>query len=114
VISVAGRAIGVLAGGIAAALWVAIIWFPVGGLMLEGVSVVVGIFMALFSLVAAIAAFHGHAPVIFVSFVACFFGVGAFSLNVDHWFRVFGVLDLLLLVASAMIWYSKRSDREIE
>lgn len=109
----AGRAIGVLAGGAAAALWVAVIWFPVGGFMLEGVSVVVGIFMALFSLVAAIAAFHGHAKVIFVCFVACFFGVGAFSLNVDHWFRIFGVLDLLLFAASAMIWYSRRGDREI-
>jgi hypothetical protein len=112
-LSIAGRAIGVFAGGVAAALWVAIIWFPVGGFMLEGVSVVVGIFLALFSLIAAIAAFHGHATVIFVCFVACFFGVGAFALNVDHWFRIFGVLDLLLFAASAMIWYSKRSDKEI-
>lgn len=112
-LSNAGRAIGVLAGGVSAALWVAVIWFPVGGFMLEGVSVVVGIFMTLFSLVAAIAAFHRHATVIFVCFVALFFGVGAFSLNVDHWFRIFGLLDLLLFAASVMIWYSERGDREI-
>jgi hypothetical protein len=111
---IAGRAIGVLAGGVAAALWVAIIWFPVAGFMLEGIDVVVGGFMALFSLVAAIAAFHGQARVIFVCFVACFFGVGAFALNVDHWFRVFGVLDLMLLAASAMIWISTRRDEEVE
>jgi hypothetical protein len=110
----AGRAIGVLAGGAAAALWIAIIWFPVDGLMLEGIGVVVGIFLALFGLVAAIASFHGHATVIFVCFVASFFGPGTFSLNVDHWFRIFGALDLLLLAASAMIWFSKRGDRESE
>jgi hypothetical protein len=108
VISNAGRAVGVLAGGAASVLWIAIIWFPVAGFMLQGIGVVVGGFMALFSLVAAIGAYHGHAPVVFVCFVASFFGVGAFSLNVDHWFRVFGVLDLLLLVSSAMIWYSAR------
>jgi len=110
----AGRATGVLAGGVAALLWIAIVWFPVGGLMLEGVSVVVGLFLALFSLIAAIAAFNGQAAVVFVCFVACFFGVGTFALNVDNWFRVFGVLDLLLLAASAMIWYSKRGNTETQ
>lgn len=104
----AGRAIGLLAGGATAALWVAIIWFPVGDFMLEGLGVAVGAFMALFGLVAAIASWHGHAGIVFVCFVASFFGVGAFALNVDHWFRIFGVLDLLLLLASAMIWYSAR------
>lgn len=98
-----------LAGGIAAVLWVAVIWFPVGGFMLEGVAVVIGAFMGLFALVAAIASFHGHAAVVFVCFVASFFGVGAFSLNVDHWFRVFGVLDLLLLLASVMLWMAARN-----
>jgi hypothetical protein len=98
-----------LAGGLMALLWIAVIWFPVGGLMLEGVAVVVGGCMALFALIAAIAAWHAHAAVIFVCFVASFFGVGAFALNVDHWFRVFGLLDLLLLLASVMIWYSKRA-----
>ena len=106
--SIAGRGIGVLAGGAATVLWIAIIWFPVAGFMLEGIGVVVGGFMALFSLVAAIGAFHGHAAVVFVCFLASFFGVGAFALNVDHWFRIFGVLDLLLLVSSAMIWFSGR------
>jgi hypothetical protein len=114
VLLLAGRAIGILAGGVTAALWVAVIWFPVGGFMLEGIGVVVGGFMALFGLVAAIASFHGQAPVIFVCFVASFFGVGAFALNVDHWFRVFGALDLLLLAASVMIWVSARRNKELQ
>jgi hypothetical protein len=109
-LSIAGRAIGVLAGGAAAALWVAIIWFPVGGFMLEGIAVVVGAAMALFALVAAIGAYHGHALVVFVCFVASFFGVGAFSLYVDNWFRVFGILDLFMLIASILIWQARRME----
>ena len=107
--AMAGRAIGMLAGGITAALWVAIIWFPVGGFMLDGIGVAVGAMLALFGLIAAIASWHGHATVVFVCFVASFFGVGAFALNVNHWFRIFGVLDLLLLAASAMIWFAART-----
>lgn len=98
-----------LAGGIAAALWVAVIWFEVAGFMLEGIGVVVGGFMALLGIVAAIASFHGHAAVVFACFVASFFGVGAFALNVDHWFRIFGILDLTLLAASVMIWLPART-----
>ena len=107
-LGLAGRGIGILAGGATAALWIAVIWFPVGGFMLEGYGVAVGAMMALLGLVGAIASWHGHAAVVFFCFVASFFGVGAFSLNVDHWFRIFGILDLLLFVASAMIWYSAR------
>ena len=105
----AGRIIGILAGGITAALWIAIIWFPVGGLMLEGINVVVGGLMAFFALIAAIASFHGHAAVVFGCFVLSFFGVGTFALNVgEHWFRLFGFLDLLLLAASVLLWLSGR------
>lgn len=113
-LSIAGRAIGVLAGGAATVLWIAIMWFPVDEFMLDGIGVVVGGFMALFALVAAIGAYHGHAFVIFVCFVASFFGVGAFALNVDHWFRVFGVLDLLLLMSAVLIWLSARAREETE
>ena len=110
VMHTAGRIIGMLAGGIGAALWVAIIWFPVGGFMLEGINVVVGASMALFALIAAIASFHGHAGVVFACFVLSFFGVGTFALNVrDHWFQIFGVLDLFLLLASALLWWSARA-----
>jgi len=108
-LSVGGRALGILAGGAMTALWVAVIWFPVGGFMLEGINVPVGAFMALLALVAAIASWHGHAPVVFFCFVGSFFGVGTFALNVNNWFRIFGILDLLLLLASVMIWYSART-----
>lgn len=109
----AGRGIGLLAGGATAALWVAIIWFPVGGFMLAGYGVAVGAMMAILGLVAAIASYNGHATVVFFCFVASFFGVGAFSLNVDHWFRVFGILDLFMLVASIMIWLAVRGREEM-
>jgi hypothetical protein len=107
-LATAGRGTGMFAGGVTAALWIAVIWLPVGGFMLEGISVAVGAFMAVLGLIAAIASWHGHATVIFFCFVATFFGIGAFALNVDHWFRIFGVLDLLLFAASVMIWYSAR------
>ena len=113
-LSIAGRVIGVLAGAAATLLWVAILWFPVGGFMLKGIGMVVGAFMALVALVAAIGAYHGHAIVVFVCFVVSFFGIGAFALNVDHWFRVFGVLDLLMLVACALLWWSSRSEEGVE
>jgi hypothetical protein len=101
-----------VAGGMTAALWIAVIWFPIGGFMLKGIGVVVGGFMALLGLIAAIASYHGHATVVFMCFVAAFFGTGAFALNVNHWFRIFGVLDLLLLLASVMIWYpAQRKDK---
>ena len=107
-LKLAGQAIGIVAGGATAALWILVIYVEIGGFMLEGYGAVVGAFMALFGMVAAIASFHGHAGVVFVCFVASFFGVGAFALNVDHWFRIFGILDLALLAASVMIWLSTR------
>jgi hypothetical protein len=110
-----GRLIGMLAGGITAALWVYLIWIPIGDFMLDSViGVVVGGLMGLFGLVAAIAAYHGHATVLFFCFVGSFFGVGAFALNVDNWFRIFGILDLLLLLASVMIWYSARGEERTQ
>ena len=79
--SIAGRAVGMLAGGATAALWVTLIWVPFGGLSLDGIGVAVGAMMALFGLVAAIASWHGHATVVFFCFVASFFGVGSFALS---------------------------------
>ena len=112
-LSTAGRALGIVAGGVTAALWVAIIWFPVGGFMLEGIGVAAGAMMAALGLVAAIGSWHGHAAVVFLCFVFSFFGVGTFALNVvDHWFRIFGVLDLLLALASGMIWYAARAAKK--
>ena len=107
-LSLAGRGIGFLAGTASAVLWISIMWFEVGGFKLTGFSVAWGAFMALVSLVAAIAAWQGQAGIVFAAFVLSFFGVGWFSLNVLNWFRIFGVLDLLLLLSSVMIWASRR------
>jgi hypothetical protein len=107
--SIAGRAIGMLAGGATAALWVTLIFVEIDGFSLEGIGVAVGAMLAIFGLVAAIGSWHGHATVVFVCFVASFFGVGTFALNVDNWFRIFGLLDLLLLAASVMIWFAAKA-----
>lgn len=106
----AGRGIGFVAGAVAAVLWISIMWFEIGGFKLEGFAVGWGAFMALVSLVAAVAAWNGHAGIVFLGFVVLFFGVGWFSLNVENWFRIFGLLDLFLLLASVMIWVSARSE----
>jgi hypothetical protein len=111
-LAMAGRGIGMLAGGVMAMLWVAVIWFPVGGFTLEGYNVAVGAVMAAIGLTAAIASWHGHATVIFFCFVLSFFGIGTFALNVDNWFRIFGILPLLLCAASVMIWYSRHLQRK--
>jgi hypothetical protein len=107
-----GRGIGMLAGGITAMLWISIIWFPIEGFMLEGYGVAFGAVMAIIGIVVAIAAFHGHTTVMFFGFVTSFFGTGAFALNVQNWFRAFGILDLFMLLASVMIWASTRKGRE--
>lgn len=106
-LTIAGRGIGFLAGTVSAVLWISIMWFEVGGFKLAGFAVAWGAFMALVSLVAAIAAYQGQAGVVFLGFVVSFFGVGWFSLNVQNWFRIFGILDLLLLLSSVMIWVSR-------
>ena len=107
-LAIAGRGIGFLAASVLAVLWISIMWFEIDGFKLEGFSVAWGAFMALVALVGAIAAWQGHAGILFLAFVVSFFGVGWFSLNVENWFRAFGVLDLLLLLASVMLWVSKR------
>ncbi len=111
-LALAGRGIGMFAGGATALLWIAVIWFPIGGFMLDGgsmtgfIAVAYAAVAAVIGLVAAIASWHGHSAVIFVCFVVSFFGVGTFSLNVDNWFRIFGILDLLLLLAAILIRYA--------
>lgn len=110
-LSMLGRGLGVVAGGALAVLWVYAIWFPGGGLTITGLSVLVAGLMALFALVAAIAATKGHAVVIFVVFVASFLPVGAMLLGVAHWLRFVGILDCLLLVAGGMIWTGARLER---
>jgi hypothetical protein len=43
-----------------------------------------------------------------IAFLASFLPVGAVLVQVDLWFQWVGVLDLLLLLATALIWYGAR------
>jgi hypothetical protein len=112
-VGLGGRALGMLAGGLTALIWIYAIWVPAESLGVTGVSMLVAAFMALLSLVAAIAAFHGHAIIIVIAFVASFLPVGAILLGADHWLRFIGILNVLLALSSGMIWIGTR-DRKHE
>ena len=97
-----------LAGAATAVAWVFLIWFPGGNLTISGISIIVAGLMGLLGLFAAIASFKGHAPVVFVVFVASFLPVGAMLLGAAHWIRFIGILDILLLVAAILLWVGSR------
>jgi hypothetical protein len=103
-----GRIAGMLAGGVTAVLWLAVIWFPVGGMQLEGYAVGYALGLVVVALVSAISSFHGHAGIVFLCFVIQFFGVGTRAINAGTWFQLFGILNLLLLLASVMLWTANR------
>jgi hypothetical protein len=106
-----GRGLGVVAGAATTLIWVYAIYFPSGGLTISGVSIVVAALMGLLGLFVAIASVKGHAPVLFVAFVASFLPVGAYMLGVDHWLRLVGILDMLILTAGLLLWASSRRER---
>jgi hypothetical protein len=102
-----GRGIGMLAGGLTSFIWIYEIWL--GDVSITGVSVLVAGLLAFASLIAAIAAFHGQSAIVFIVFVPSFLPIGGYLLGVDHWLRIVGVLNILLLLAGLMIWFGRRS-----
>lgn len=107
----AGRALGALSGAFTSVLWMYAIWFPSEGISMSGVSVAVAWFMAMLAIFAIIASVKSHAVVLFVAFLASFLPVGAYLLYVRDWPRWIGVLNLVLLVASILLWQSARRRR---
>ena len=112
ILRIAGRALGMLAGGALCLVWLVVIWFPTEQLSISGFSIVVAGFMAFLSLVAAIASFHGHVIVLGIVFVASFLPVGGYLLGVNHWLRFVGILDIILLVGALMILAGNRLERK--
>jgi hypothetical protein len=110
-LNLAGRVLGAGAGIVNAVAWAFAIWIPAAGLQLSGVSAAIAFLMTLLSVLAAIAALRGHAVMLFAMFLASFMPIGALLLRVDHWLRWVGVLDLVLLLGSALIWWSGRAGR---
>lgn len=108
----AGRALGVVAGAMAAVLWVLAIWLPSSGLTLTGIEFVVALLMALAALFVVIASVHGHSLVLIVAFVASFFPVGFYLLGVDHWLSWAGRLDVCYLLAGGLMWFGRRGLEE--
>lgn len=107
----AGRALGALSGAVTSILWMYAIWFPSPEISMSGVSVAVAWFMAMLAIFAIIASVKGHHVVLFVAFLASFLPVGAYLLYVRDWPRWIGVLNLVLLGASILLWQSTRRRR---
>lgn len=110
-----GRGLAAAAGAVLSVLWSYAMWMPEAGLSsLSGVGFAVALLMCLLAIIAVIAATRGHSAMIMVAFLASFLPVGAVLLRVDAWFRWIGVLDLLLLLAAALIWFASRRSSAAE
>jgi hypothetical protein len=108
-----GRLIGTAAGAITGFLWISAIWFPTGGLTISGVSLLpLSLLMALAALVAAIAAYHGHATVLVLVFIASFLPVGLVLLDAEHFLRFAGLLNIVLVLAAGLIGLGRKLERE--
>jgi hypothetical protein len=100
---------GALAGALLSVLWSYAMWVPEAGLpSLSGISFAVALLMCFVAIIAVIASTRGHSGVLMVAFLASFLPVGAVLIQVDLWFQWVGLLDLLLLAATALIWFGAR------
>jgi ABC-type glycerol-3-phosphate transport system permease component len=102
-----GRGLGVLCAVTLAGAWAFTLWVPTAGLTLSGISVVMALLLVIFALFAGIAAFHGHAVVVVLFFLASFFPIGAFLMPTDHWLRWVGWIDLGLLGSALLLWATR-------
>lgn len=103
-----GRAIGIVCSAMLAGAWAFALWVPAAGLTVTGISVVTALLLVVAAVVAGIAAFHGHALLLALLFLASFFPIGAFLMPTDHWLKWVGWLDLGLLAAAVLIRLTRR------
>lgn len=108
-LNVLGRGIGALSGAVLAVCWAYVMWVPAAGLKLSGVSFVVAFLLALAGLFSVIASVRGHSVVLVLAFLASFFPIGVTLLQVDHWLRWVGWLDVGLLVGGGLMWITARA-----
>jgi hypothetical protein len=107
-VELSGRALGALSGAVTSILWMYAIWFPSPEISMQGVGVAVAWLMAMLAVFAIIASVKGHHVVLFIAFLASFLPVGAMLLYVRDWPRWIGVLNLVLFVASVLLWQGAR------
>jgi hypothetical protein len=107
-LNVLGRGIGALSGALLAVCWTYVMWVPAAGLHLSGVSFIVALLLALGGLFSVIAAVRGHSIVLVLAFLASFFPIGVTLLQVDHWLRWAGWLDIGLLAGGVLMWLTAR------
>lgn len=109
-IGFAARSCGALAAALTALLWVAAMWAPSTRSVLSGWSFAVAFMMAFFAIFAVIASIRGHGNVMLAMFLASFLPVGAYLIQVDHWLRWVGILNLILLLAALFTrWAATRA-----
>lgn len=107
-INLLGRAVGVACSAALAGAWAVALWVPGAGLTVTGISVVTALLLVVVSVLAGVAAVHGHALMLALLFLASFFPVGAFLMPTDHWLKWVGWLDLGLLAAAVLLWATGR------
>ena len=108
-LNVLGRGIGALSGAVLAVCWAYVMWVPAAGLKLSGVSFIVAFLLALAGLFSVIASVRGHSVVLVLAFLASFFPIGVTLLQVEHWLRWVGWLDVGLLVGGGLMWITARA-----
>ena len=102
-----GRLVGLVCSAALASAWAYVLWVPAAGLTLSNFNVVTALLFLVLALFAGIAAVHGHAAVIALTFLASFFPIGVSLLARDHWLQWVGWLDLGLLASAILIWVSR-------
>jgi hypothetical protein len=107
VLSMIGRASGVVGAFGAAVLWVLAIWLPSAADILASWSVAVAVLMLIVALLALMAAINGHGNFMLAMFLAAFLPIGAFLLYADHWLRWVGVFDLILFAGAMLTRYGR-------
>ena len=108
----AGRGLGALASALLAILWVYTMWAPGAALGLSGIGLAIGFMMVVIAIIGVIAAYHGHAAALLIAFLASFLPVGALLVQAaDPGDRWIGVLDLVLLVAAALVHFGNKAVR---
>jgi uncharacterized membrane protein len=114
VLNTSARALGALCGGVLAVVWAVTLWVPAAGLNLSGISVVVALLLTVFAVFAVIASLRGHATVVVLLFLASFFPIGSwFFTRTERWFLGVAWLDVGLLVAAALMWFTRPAGRAV-
>ena len=104
VIQLVGKWIGIISGAGSCVCWTIAMWKPLPVFPLTGVAFIVALLMALFAILAVIAAVHGHGIMLIVLFFLSFLPIGLYLLGDPDWIQLIGILNFGYLIAGGLIW----------